>query len=118
LQQVPAQFEAATVWLLPFALDLTEGVDPRLLAGLLTEAQPHLEEIRGAIDESLATGQSLEGDLENEVPNADANRGRSVSNDTPLIRLRHLLPARRGEGPPPSIVPRPACGERVARSAG
>jgi hypothetical protein len=78
LQQVPAQFEAATVWLLPFALDLTEGVDPRLLAGLLTEAQPHLEEIREAIDDSLATGQSLERELESEVPKSEAGGGKTT----------------------------------------
>ena len=36
---------------------------------------------------------------------------------SPSSALRAPSPRTRGEGPPP-VAPRPACGERVARSAG
>ena len=43
----------------------------------------------------------------------------SASNDTPSSALRAPSPRKRGEGQQPiPVAPRPACGERVARSAG
>lgn len=68
IERVPALFEAATPWLLPFALDLTEGVDRSLLAAMLQQAAPHLSEVSRIIDEARSEGESIKGEIEKAKP--------------------------------------------------
>lgn len=68
LARVAPLFEAATPWLLPFALDLTDDMDRTLLAAFLQQASPHLAEIDRILEESRATGVSIGQTLEDMKP--------------------------------------------------
>jgi hypothetical protein len=68
LSTVPTQFGAALPWLYPFLLDTKSGISRRLLSDMVGEALPHLEAIQKAIDDAVAQGKSMEGDLGQAIP--------------------------------------------------
>jgi hypothetical protein len=73
LEEVPAQFEEAAVWLLPFLAETTDGVSPGLLAALYGEASKHFESIQRALDDASPDQQSFQRQLETAMPKPKAS---------------------------------------------
>jgi hypothetical protein len=70
LNALPAEYEAAAVWLLPFLADETEGVSGEMLAALLGAAVPHLETIQHTLDATQTDSAAFERELEGAIPKA------------------------------------------------
>ena len=76
---LPADYEAAATWLLPFLFGEADHLSPRLRAALLGNALPHLESIQKTLDAAGQDPQQLEQNLRRAVPEKDDSQKPSRS---------------------------------------